>query len=744
MEFDFKKIMNYRNGFILIALVVGWTMMFLSKDYGPLEDTKIHQDHGVRILNYFKGIDEIASLSPIDEEGNYIDVAVSQENENRGMNGFGGFFDLLTNFLHQYFSSFEVYQFKNLINSIFGFLLFLFCGLLGKELGGWKTGLFTLVFVVLCPVIFGYSMNNPKDIPAAAFYMFSLFHIIKLLKELPRVTLKRAFFLILNISLLINIRVIGLMTLGYLLLAVFSWWLLQNYKSRFKQVVIKDTLLLAAKTIGVCILSYLAVAVFWPYAQTNPLKVPIEILIKMGEFRGFENLQLFEGVWQSSFNAPWYYAIKNLFIIMMPLHAFLGFFLIPLVYYKNTKINMLYVSMVIFASVFPMILIVIGKPNNHSGSRQFMFSILPIVVVSALSWIKLFEMIPKKNIAKLLFGVLILVMLQPLHFMVRYHPMQALYFSPIVGGVSGAYGNYEIDYYGVGVRPAIDWLEEHVGDADNPPKVRLYYGSQTKATFYLNKTPKLQHVLTRRDSPDWDYSIIMLAEGKYKRDHVNVNWSPENTVHEVKVDGVSVCFIVKNNYQVKNHISTLETQMKIRPTVNGYIQLSLLYYNKSDYFNCIQTSKKAIQLDPNNSIVYNNLCSSYNRLKMFDKAKEACEKSLAINNTSELTKNNLSVSINGINSWKNKKLSITEYVNLSFYYYKLGFYKRCIETSEDLLLLDPNNAAAYNNICSSYNVLGEFDKAIKACEKALEINPDFQLAKNNLKWIETKRKEIKE
>ncbi len=741
MEFDLKKVINYKNGFIFLAILIGWMMMFLSKDYGPLEDTRIHQEHGVRILNYFKGIDEIATLSPINEEGNYIDVGVSQEHENRGMNGFGGFFDLLTNFLHQYFSSFETYRFKNLINSVFGFLLFLFCGLLAKELRGWKTGLFTLVFVVLCPVVFGYSMNNPKDIPTAAFYMFSLFHIIKLLKELPRITLKRAFFLIVNISLLTNIRPIGLVAIGYLMLAIFLWWFLQNYKSKFKEIQVKNTLVLAGKTLIVSLLSYLAVSILWPYAQTNPLKVPIEILIKMGELRTFENLQLFEGVWQSSFNVPWDYAIKNLFVIMMPLHAFLGFFLIPLVFYKNTKTNLLYISMVLFASVFPMILVIIGKPNSHDGSRQFMFAILPIVIISALSWVKLLELIPRKNIVRLVLVGLVLLMLQPLYFMIRYHPMQALYFSPIVGGVSGAFGNYEIDYYGVGVKSALDWLEENVGDPNNPPRVRLYYGSQTKISYYLDKTPNLQYALSLRNSPDWDYSIIMLAEGKYKRDHINVNWSPENTVHEVKVDGVSICFIVKNDYKVENHIKKLEAQMKVQPTINGYIQLSLLYFNKLDYFNSIQVSKKGINLAPNNSIVYNNLCSAYNRLKMYDKAKEACEKSLAINNSSELTKNNLKVAINGLRKIKNKELSVKEYINLSYYYYKLGFHKRCIETSEDLLLLDANNPTAYNNMCSSYNILGEFENAIKACNRALEIDPNFERAKNNLKWIKQRLKE---
>ncbi|WP_108808392.1 tetratricopeptide repeat protein [Aquimarina spinulae] len=728
----------YRNVFILVAVLIGYTMAFLSQNYGPLEDTRIHQDHGVRVLNYFKGIDETAALSPIDDQGNYYDVNKDIDSEHHGMNGFGGFFDLSSNFLHQFFSFVGVYEFKNFINSIFGFLLFLFCGLLGKELGGWKVGLFTLIFVVLTPVMFGYSMNNPKDIPAATFYMFSLFHIVKLLKELPRISLKRAFFLILNISILINIRIIGLIAIGYVLLAVLLWWLLENYQSNFKKIVLKDTLLLAGKTIGVCILAYLAVSIFWPYAHTNPIKVPVEMLFKTSEFRGFENLQIFEGNWQSSFNVPWYYAIKNLFIITMPLHVFIGFFLIPLLYYKNTNKNMLYVSIVLFTTVFPMLLVIFGKPNSHDGSRQFMFSVLPIVVLSAFSWGRLIQLMKIKSIKLGIYAILFLLLLQPLRFMIQYHPMQALYFSPIIGGVGGAYGNYEIDYYGVAIKPALDWLEKNVGDKDNPPRIRMYYGSQTKVTYHLDKSPNLEYVLTRRDSPDWDYSIVMLAEGKYKKDIKSANWSPENTVHEIKVDGAPICFIIKNKYEIDKHLLETEQRVSKTPSVNGYIGLSLLYYKKKDFFKSIEASKKAVSLDPNNSIAYNNLCSAYNNLLMYHEAKIACEKSLSIQPETSLTKNNLSVSLKGVDRRKNKKLTLREYLSLSYNYYKLGYFDKCIEVSMELLELEPNSVVAYNNICSSYIALGGYEKAIEACNKALEIDPNHQLVKNNLNWAKSK------
>lgn len=731
----------YRNLFIGLSAFIGILMMFLSKDYGPLEDAKIHQDHGVRILNYFKGLDESASFSPVDENGKYIDVALSQDHENRGMNGFGGFFDLLTNFLHQYFESSNIYTFKNLINSVFGFLLFLFCGLIGKEVGNWKTGLLALCFVVLCPVFFGYSMNNPKDIPAAAFYMFSLYHIVKLLKELPKISFKRAFFLILNISLLINIRVIGLMVIGYLVLAVIVWWFLQNYKSNFSQIDKKATLILFGKTMGVSLLSYLAVSVFWPYAQTNPLKVPVEILFKMGEFRGFENLQLFEGEWKSSFEMPWDYAIKNLFIIMMPLHAFIGFFLIPLLYFKETKQNMLELSMILFASVFPMILIIIANPNSHDGSRQFMFLVLPLVILSAVGWYKLFNMIPAKNIVKIVFGCMVFLMLQPLKFMVQYHPLQALYFSPIIGGVSGAFGNYEIDYYGVAVRSAVDWLSENVGDTENPPKVRMYYGSQTKLDYLDEETTGLDYMKDRRYSLDWDYSIVLLAEGKYNKDHISVNWSKDNTIHEVKVDGVSICFVIKNHKNLDRHISELKSNLKERPSSNGFGQLALLEYDNNNYVKSVNALKEAVRLDPNNYIAFNNLCSVYNSMSLFEEAQLACEKALQIRSNMKLAKNNLKISIKGIQKRKAKDLTIAEYNLISDYYYKLGDQRKSILAAEELLLKDPNNPIAYNNLCTSYNRLGDFENAIRYCEKAIEIAPNFQMAKNNLRWAKESLKQ---
>ncbi len=727
---------TYKQSFVVLALIVGLLMPYLSLDYGIIEDARCHKEHGERLLEYFKGDDNLAAQSPLNNDGTYIYVNKSLEHEHRGMNGFGGFFDLISSFLHQFFDVLGIYEFRNLLSSLFGFLLFLFCGLIAKEIGGWKLGVVAFVFVVLTPVLFGHSMYNPKDIPFAAFYIFSTFHILKLLKELPEVTLKRAFFLILNISISINIRLVGLVVIGHVFFAVFLWWFITNYQEKFEKIVLKDTFFLVAKVFAVCILGYLATSLFWPYVQSNILTGPVELFIAGKNFNGFEATQLFGGVWKSSFNMPWYYMISVLFLLTLPLHSLLGMVLVPVLYSKKVNFNKVLVSFLLFASFFPLVLIVLGRPNSYDNGRQFLFVIPTMLIVGALAWYALMQVLIKNGVyRKLIWGLFLVLLLEPFGFLLKNHPLHSLYYSPLIGGVRGAYENYEIDYWGVGIKPAIDWLADNTIEKSPPAKVRMYYGDQIKLSYFTKKKSNLQYVAAPQNSGNWDYSIVMLTEAKLRRELVG-NWPPENTVHEVKVGGVTVSAVVKNTLDSRDQITVLEEQLLKMPTSSGYIQLSLLYYNKKNYLKSISASKKAISIDQKNSIAYNNLCSAYNMLLMYEKAKEACEKSLEFKQ-SNLAANNLNEANKGISRVEKEGLTKGQYLSLSYNYYQLQEYEYSVRTSKSLLSIDPHNYLAYNNICASNNVLKNYIKAAKACRKALDIKPDFELAKNNLKISES-------
>ena len=82
-------------------------------------------------------------------------------------------------------------------------------------------------------------------------------------------------------------------------------------------------------------------------------------------------------------------------------------------------------------------------------------------------------------------------------------------------------------------------------------------------------------------------------------------------------------------------------QVASNPTSDNYINLSLTQYKQKDYDGCIASCRKALELDPQSAIAYNNICSAHNAMKNWQEAMKACEKALDIDPDFERAGNNL-------------------------------------------------------------------------------------------------------
>jgi len=78
-----------------------------------------------------------------------------------------------------------------------------------------------------------------------------------------------------------------------------------------------------------------------------------------------------------------------------------------------------------------------------------------------------------------------------------------------------------------------------------------------------------------------------------------------------------------------------------KPSHESWLNLSLLYYNSSFYYLCIEAAEKALALNPKSANAYNNICSAYNAMNKWDEAIVACEKALTLEPDMVLAKNNL-------------------------------------------------------------------------------------------------------
>lgn len=99
----------------------------------------------------------------------------------------------------------------------------------------------------------------------------------------------------------------------------------------------------------------------------------------------------------------------------------------------------------------------------------------------------------------------------------------------------------------------------------------------------------------------------------------------------------------------KADLKILEEQAFALNTPEGYLSLSLKYYYRGSYEDCIKACLLALKLKPDYAPAYNNICTAYNKMGRFEEGIRACEKALEIQPDFPLAKGNL--------DWAKKNLS---------------------------------------------------------------------------------------
>lgn len=189
----------------------------------------------------------------------------------------------------------------------------------------------------------------------------------------------------------------------------------------------------------------------------------------------------------------------------------------------------------------------------------------------------------------------------------------------------------------------------------------------------------------------------------------------------------------------KSELLVEESEIDKNPNSNEYINLSLKYYYKKQYENCIRVSNKALKITPNAEIPYNNICSAEVKLGNFQNAINACNNAIKIKPDFELAQNNLKDAIHKNNTLQNFLTSINaeptegNYLNLSLFFYQNKLFENCINITKQGIEKNPTSDKLYNNLCSGYNALRNWTKAIEAGTKGLKINPNNQRLQNNYK-----------
>ncbi|GHT18531.1 hypothetical protein AGMMS4957_01010 [Bacteroidia bacterium] len=172
-----------------------------------------------------------------------------------------------------------------------------------------------------------------------------------------------------------------------------------------------------------------------------------------------------------------------------------------------------------------------------------------LLVAAALGFNFLVNWAKNKKL-KIAFTVLpVILLFDPLIFTIKNHPYEAVYFNRFVGGVKGAYGNYDLDVLDNSKREAAEWILADVAKNGAPDPTRKtlvatwhqsdYYFRKDTANFALNYVR-----WNKLNTADWDYAFYSIA-GVHHLGLLKEAYPPKNTVHQVMVDGVPIGLVLK-------------------------------------------------------------------------------------------------------------------------------------------------------------------------------------------------------
>ena len=125
---------------------------------------------------------------------------------------------------------------------------------------------------------------------------------------------------------------------------------------------------------------------------------------------------------------------------------------------------------------------------------------------------------------------------------VRSHPNQYIYFNEFAGGLEGAYGKYDLDYYHNSGKQLADWVRENAQKKADGSKLIVLSNMDGMDYYFRNDTSWIVSGYGRyyeRGQLDWDYYITF---GRFVSPWQleNGKWPPANAVHTLTIDEIPI------------------------------------------------------------------------------------------------------------------------------------------------------------------------------------------------------------
>ncbi|HYD31243.1 MAG TPA: glycosyltransferase family 39 protein [Azospirillaceae bacterium] len=522
---------------LLFGLAVLAALTF--QDYGITTDELVQQNYGQYLWNFYaSGFTDQTAFT-------YSNLYL-----------YGGLFDLLAVGLQRVLP-FGVYETRHLLCALFGIAGIAGTWRLARLLGGPRAGFLAAALLALTASYYGAMFNNTKDVPFAAGMVWAVYYVTRVGLQLPKPGFGTVVKLGVVIGLTLAIRIGGIF-IGMYLAATIAAGLVLVWREEGTQRALRAAGASVTSLLPAVPVAYAVMGVFWPWGVMSPLN-PLEALSTFRKFP-FRLETLFEGNLVFSDQPPASYLPVYLGI-KLPETALVGLVLAVVLAgwwvwtlarqapaagrfgFIDAADGTRRLLPVVLAAALPVVMFILMRPTVYNGIRHFMFVVPAMMVLAGLAFDRVWQIAETRH-ARLGQGFcLALTVAAVVHgwTMVRLHPNEYVYYNRLVGGLPGAAGRFELDYWSNSIREAVLALGRYTEMENGGPLPRHAYRVTVCANGLSASYFMPSHLKFVNDLPDEimkaDFFII------FNQDSDCQNLLNGRTIIEVARDGVPLSVV---------------------------------------------------------------------------------------------------------------------------------------------------------------------------------------------------------